>query len=141
KQTILLFAFLAGMVTTQAQTEEETIAWITEKLQQHFGNEQCNVKITQVTPCDISFVLICGEQTNEYQFNPSMSEWTGTENVIATAGAIIKVIRKGRYDSGKTEYISDLWFSEKGTPGIKVRLVKALNHLATFCREKKEEPF
>lgn len=143
KLFILSTFFFVISFTTRAQTKEETVAWITEKLQKH--SYDWEVQVIRVAPCEISYVWKSKRkydyETREYQFNPSMSKWlTGTNSMYAETGAIIKEVIKGSTSSNwnGTKYQSFVSLSEEGVPDIYERFAKALNHLATFCEKKKE---
>ncbi len=145
KLFILSTFFFVISFTTRAQTKEETIAWITEKLQTHAGDWK--VEVTKVTPCEISYVKKSKEinsyESREFQFNPSMSVWkksTSDGFIAAESGAIIKEVTKGSIFSNwnGTKYRSDLYLPKQGVLDIEERFAKALNHLATFCEKKKE---
>ena len=146
--TILLF--LTSTQQTQAQTKEETIAWIKEKLEKSTVFETgstltrlgtwSNFTIKNIEPCSIVI---------EYKYTSSKGEVSDyvqtlpTNNVnIDEVGRLIytsKVVLDKNISKGKNSFVSKSEFGiVKNEPDLRNRFLKALNHLATFCVEKKE---
>jgi len=148
--------FLLFTISSFAQTKEETIAWITEKLEKHgtFSGSNQKIQIIKVTPCEISYIY--SEKDGQYyteKFNPSSSVWKTIEDdnskdfayvkVKAVSGKVIEKYfnnwSNGRdISTGDTKYSGHILIFYKGEPDMGERLAKALNHLATFCEKKKE---
>lgn len=140
KAVITSFLLLQTAVSF-AQTKEETIAWIKEKLEKHNSANEWKIEVLNVSPCEIYF------KTNRnrdwyftYKFNPSASVWQSSDGYIkATSGEVIEAFTGTTSGSEKrTTYISKLYLNPMDVPDINERFVKALNHLATFCEKKKE---
>ncbi len=135
--TVLLLLF---SVTSFAQTKEETIAWIKEKLEKHGGETDKGerVEIINITPCNITYKLTYPHGNSSIiEFNPSSSIWDGK---TSRSGQIIKKYYnfEATNRGTKTIYISGLNIYSNGVPDIDQRIGKALNHLATFCPKKQE---
>ena len=136
--------FIAGTQTAQAQTKEETIAWIKEKLEKYGNwNPSDTYKITdvKVSPCRISWTYMENAKAEIYcSFNPSsVKSWKvaeSKEKIMADSKAIL----------WNLEYNGSSWMSENlyianGEANIHERMIKALLHLATFCEQGKGEAF
>lgn len=149
----LALFFMTGTQNAQAQTKEETVDWIKENLKKYATNGNTKnvkqVKVISVSPCGISYQVIDEDDSYQtYEFNPSYAiSWSRRGGTVHETGKTTRMIYSGgdgtlvkRYSSigNKTVYDSFIYIEEKDTPDIGSRLAKALNHLATFCVQKKE---
>lgn len=160
KKIITLFALclFVGAFTqnSHAQTKEETIAWIKEKMEKYSdkNSESYNVK---VTPCQITYTSIRKDiynrrYTNAYVLTEISFPTTSFISVKETAGFIeidfdIEAVEVKLYVKYGTlqEYILDYTnrtnsvdFIKNAESNLVERMEKALKHLATFCVQKKE---
>jgi len=130
--TICLLTF-TGMQTAEAQTKEETITWIKEKLEKYGGFEYIYFKDVQVSPCKISFTASYPSSSYSQSFNPStVKEWKIASNkkyIYADANVIHSVDSDGDVDT------YSIFGIKNGEANIHERMIKALLHLATFCNE------
>jgi|SRR5690554_108474 len=143
--TILLFASTSTQ-QTQAQTKEETIAWIKEKLEKYGGFIENSLESyytdVQVTPCMISFMEKYNytDESVPNSFNPSsVKSWSVSDDkgyIKADANVISKIFS----GNNKASMQSSL-FLRNGETDIHECMIKALLHLATFCDESKNEAF
>ncbi len=135
----LTLFFMAGMQNAQAQTKEETIAWIKEKLEKYGGYTSGSSVYTNVnvSPCLISYVEKINDKIYPAHFNPSKAQWTNDVDFAVIADP--KVITKTSV--GGTTYQALILHIREGESKLRDRMVKALNHLATFCEETKNEAF
>ncbi len=140
--SICLFIF-AGTQSAQAQTQEETIAWIKEKLEKYGGGYfDSYFKDVQVSPCKISYVegSLSWESYYSKSFNPStVKEWKVNSDKRSIF-ADTKAIRSVRNLDGDVNMRSHIWLIN-GESDIHERMIKALLYLATFCDEGKNETF
>lgn len=150
KKAITVFTicllFIAGTQISYAQTKEETIAWIKEKLEK-YGNWNISdtYKITdvKVSPCRISWTYMKNGEAKIYcSFNPSsVKSWKvaeSKEKIMADSKAILwnwELSRSSRSRMSENLYIAN------GEANIHERMIKALLHLATFCEQGKGEAF
>ena len=136
-KTIFILLALVCANSSFAQTQEETIAWIKEKLEKHGISEDTGIEVMEVEPCVIYYKRIFyGEDGDTEKFNPSESEWSvDNGRVISKKG---KIIEGFRIKSSTKFYTNWITLYENGVPDIEERFAKALNHLATFCEKKKE---
>lgn len=153
KKTVTILSIclltIAGVQTANAQTKEETIAWIKEKLGQYVkGIDKESIR---VSPCEISWVeaekqeniyLYYGAPPAEHcSFDPSKAgKWKVGENGqhITAASAIVKYAAYNTLSSEmeKEEFTELNFFSiELSKKDLAEDLARALNHLATFCEE------
>ncbi|MGV0927111.1 hypothetical protein ACTS9K_08080 [Empedobacter sp. ULE_I145] len=140
KRLLLILCVLGFANLSQAQTKEETIAWIKEKLEK-YGGWNDNISIAtfidvNVSPCKISFMQTNSEvEGKRKSFNPSHAKSWGVNiektNIFADANII-------DMDDGRA--VNNL-FLQNGESNIHERMIKALLHLATFCEETKNEAF
>ncbi len=142
-KTILTAFLLLQTVVSFGQTKEETIEWLKEKIKKHaVGSEESStrVEIITVSPCEISYKEVYKDGNYHHeQFDPSSSVWegkTGSGLLRAKAGAVIKATNTSW--NNRIVYISEKAIHLNGVPDIAERFAKALNHLATFCQNKKE---
>lgn len=138
--SICLFIF-AGTQSAQAQTQEETIAWIKEKLEK-YGGDDSYFKDVQVSPCKISYVegSLSWESYYSKSFNPStVKEWK-VDRYKSAIFADTKAIRSVRNLDGDVNMLAHIDLIN-GESDIHERMIKALLYLATFCDEGKNETF
>lgn len=145
KRLAVTLCVLGFINLSQAQTKEETIAWIKEKLERYGGNDFTSRSSTytnvKVSPCSISFILKYSDEREEYEgkFNPSLVKSWKVGRDVNYIYANTKVIHLT--DSFGQQIVDDMLFIRNGEPGIHNRIVKALLHLSTFCEETKKEVF
>jgi len=146
-KTIITALLLLFSISSFAQTKEETIAWIKEKLEKYGGGEDTSFINVQVSPCSISFTQTDdGVGAYYYSFNPSLvKQWNLLSSAVVERKlvgiiAMADVIRV-KSDESKEEYWSSLIRIRNGESDIHERMIKALLHLATFCEEGKNEAF
>ena len=139
---ICLMMVVAAIATAQAQTKEETMAWLKEKLEKCGGDDVTKSHFTnvQVSPCEISYIShsLLGEANNS--FNPAdvkMWKFFDDKTGLIADTEVIKIVY---CKSGRT--LSDSRLNIRNREGnIHKRMIKALLHLATFCEEDKSETF
>lgn len=136
-KTIIITIVLLFSLTSFAQTKEETIAWIKEKLEQHGGGDSSSYSDVQVSPCRISFTeKYSGGREYKISFSPSkVKEWE-TIGLSAYILADDEIILSTN-EMGEKENDRALWI-RKGEPDILNQMIRQLTHLAAFCEEKKE---
>ncbi len=139
----LLFALLLCFITSyavQAQTKEETITWVNQKLQTYlyldwFGatTEDLTIKVTECF-ITINFTYVANERNKR----------PGQYYIIPTDGVEFGE-RKINMKNGTESIRSESGFINSASFGIKIgeenlleRLNKAVTHLATFCPKKQE---
>jgi len=147
KSFFTLCLFVAFTTNTKAQTKEETITWLQEKLQKYiyydmFGSKGEDIRV-KVSECFITITFT--RATTEYQ---KPVKYYNQYFIIPTDGAQfgfyiemkdrVKSIRSKQYDhtEGFTG-TADVHITE-GEEKLKERLNKAVTHLATFCPKKVE---
>jgi len=140
---LLLFCLITSYAA-QAQTKEETITWLQEKIQNYIYfdgpmGEAENITVT-VNEC---FIII------NYMLTTTYSSYPNQYLIIPTAGVSldkeigmkngIESIRYRTFDNN--EQLSNrtlLFFVKSSEENLYERLQKAVDHLATFCPKKKE---
>lgn len=158
KKLLLICVFtLCYSYQAKAQTKEETISWLQEKLQKYvvFNPNFCRSETTsvEVTECSITvrFTLfyppIDVEQKiyrDQYYIIPTngLSFFNSTSpqgNGIGMKDGINN-IKKKLYNKSEDVDSGTALTVLKGEENLYERLQKAVDHLATFC-PKKEEAF
>ena len=143
KKLITICLFMATTFTANAQTKEETIDWMQQKLKTYmyydwFGAEAENVTIN----IDECFIFI--QYTYSYYEKGKKDATPGFYYKIPTDGVEFKARRiemKNNIQSinDKGHYTNSAAFGIKeGEVNLLERLNKAAAHLATFCPKKKE---
>ncbi|MEI9955275.1 MAG: hypothetical protein WDM90_02980 [Ferruginibacter sp.] len=136
------------ILSAQAQTKEETITWLKEKLDKYLIlNERTHNFVVTVTSCEIIF-----SYTYDLTYNGREVATTGNfKTIIPTDQTIFeinKISTKGdriieiNLNTQKKDFMQETsWFIIKEAElDLRARANKALAHLATFC-PKKEETF
>ena len=136
---ILLIIMVFGFVNlSQAQTKEETIAWIKEKIEKYAFMETEVIKINE---CEIVIKRYLLEGRKDL-----WDEITLPTNPVSIGGQNLNfksnVVKYFEGDTKKVKYEDKVFllldFSREDDLGI--RFLKAFQHLNTFC-EKKTETF
>lgn len=138
RKFILLLCLFATTIA-QAQTKEETMAWIKNKLQNanKFG------ATVEVTECEVKVVYKWGiriYQVHGIEFTKTGQMYTGSDAVRDVVYANYKGFTgiKLIENTGKIDFLYRDYICEISEENIIERLQKAFNHLATFCPKKKE---
>ncbi|OFM81178.1 hypothetical protein [Weeksella sp. HMSC059D05] len=167
KRLLLILCVLGFANLSQAQTKEETIAWIKEKFEKYhkiqgYTKENYDGSYDEltyslvITPCRIE--LRYGVKEDKYEinrtttygyiteisFNPNASKWGISDDdvVIAEKDVVLydyKHFFSKTTQKGYVNLIPDFDYKEEAN--LAERMAKALNHLATFCEETKNEAF
>lgn len=167
KRLLLILCVLGFTNLSQAQTKEETIASIKEKFEKYHKiqgytkeNYECSYDeltyLCVIKPCNIELhygvkrkenaregIRTLGSMT-KISFNPSRSKWgvNNTDVVIAEKNIVLYHYEHFFTRTIQREYfnqIPDFDYSKEAN--LAERMAKALNHLATFCEEGKNETF
>lgn len=136
---IMLFMTTAISNHAQAQTKEETIAWIKEKLENStsfYNSSWSNMKIKSITECAITYTF--KYYGNHEQTLPVKNATFDSEGRLKYSANVIIDIDKDLTEGGQSfKQYSDIRIIESEV-NLRERFLKALNHLATFCVEKKQ---
>ena len=144
----LLFLALALFVNTQtiqAQTKEETVAWIKEKFEKYYPYSLVNYQVLQHTvklsPCEI---IIYGElldkgssgEGNSYIIHLPIN----SKVIVEDDNGNIRVVPDKNVDLVFHEkndmYYGGYLLMNVRENNLAERMQKALSHLATFCDNK-----
>lgn len=165
----LIFTFLALLAFVslgQAQTKEETIAWIKEKFEKYHESGTYKKKSLEskssdgvgewtysliITPCYIKLKYSVSDiypgniragNFKDISFNPSTAKWSTSENGEVISDKKIIELDVISYSEHSNEYVNNMpFFDYSKEANLAERMAKALNHLATFCEETKNETF
>lgn len=143
---IVLAALLLPALVSQAQTKEETIAWLKEKLEKYsiFNRPAwafSELKLLSITECEITYtynyfkerqVKIALPTTGMVFYKAEKGVWWEYKSKVVRYENLIK--------NGDISY-SNLEMDigvENREENIYERIQKAIAHLATFCPKKTE---
>lgn len=157
KLLIILVIFIGIYNYAKAQTKEETITWLQEKLQKYYKFYGDKIVIT-VTECSITLSYNLLPETssgnkkayyNQYHIFPTdglifrlttgFTTWSGFEDYIAME--IKENLKRIRVkDFSEVEFLKSNSQIQivSGEENLSDRLNKAVTHLATFCPKTKE---
>ena len=128
--------------TVKAQTKEETITWLKEKLEKclkGYAQRADDIKLISINECE--FVVSYKMDGAEYEDTVP----TVNIDISLTDGNISfksKVIKKAYSNTDRKWYSGLLWLSiDDREDNVRARMLKAFQHLATFCPPKKAETF
>jgi hypothetical protein len=147
KWLIVLVLSASFANNAQAQTKEETITWLQEKLQKYlymsyFGSGAENITV-EITQCFITIRFTMTDTENR-----KLVKHYGQYYIIPTDGAQfghfiemkngVKSIRVKEYDNAESLTKTATFRITEGEEKLLERLQKAVDHLATFCPRTKE---
>ena len=136
----LVMLSIAGTQNAKAQTKEETIAWIKEKLEnstQGAYGSQSNFKVKAITECSIIYTYTSSGK--DYEETLPVKNITGYDNEKYSLKYSAEMVLSKNLTDGTQKFynVSDIAIIEREA-NLRERFLKALNHLATFCVEKKQ---
>jgi hypothetical protein len=138
----------------QAQTQEETITWLTEKLKLALHADSrayCNLTLEGLTACEMTVSLTdCYRGSSSYGRKttytlPIHGIRIGITRAKFSSGVVERTVFRYSFDAiknsnGGQEEWSVFEIDTEKEEDLKERMHKAFTHLATFC-PKKEETF
>lgn len=137
---LLITAMLSITSSSYAQTKQEAIDWLKEKLGNYIDSSKPyyyqNVKLIKLNECEITF-----EYKNRENETIRLEMPTADVTIDEYGRLTYKV------EAVKTTYNSGSTYFERSSNNIKIglreeniyeRIEKALKHLATFCPKKSE---
>jgi hypothetical protein len=143
KKGIIICLLIATTFSAKAQTKEETISWLKEKLTKslnlHWNNSQ-SIEIISITECELVI-------KHHYEFQEIGKVFI--QYKIPISSIIIGYMIKNKFETieyvdtwhhteGKLSQMGDSIYLADTEEKIYERLQKAFDHLATFCPKKKE---
>ena len=134
--TIYFLVFLGFTMQSQAQTKEETISWLKEKLGKYAEgpNSFTNITLQRINECEIVFSYVYGGGEWLQILPTSIAGLTNDGAFTYTAD-----LAADRKQGGEAKF-NNVSFIKIGNreENIRSRIEKALKHLATFCPKKQE---
>jgi hypothetical protein len=162
-KAITLIAICLFSMSSYAQTKEETISWLQEKLEKHFVNfASCTngwncyytFKSVEINECEIEYKCsyfwpFSGGTTDGYRIiiptkdlkinskGAFYIDFDGIKSIHTSSTYVGKLSKDSHFNS------MDYYFGIKtsGEVDLVNRIQKAINFLGTFCPEKKKEAF
>lgn len=144
KKTITIIAICLFSMNSHAQTKEETISWLQEKLTKYI---ECDINFKKldllitVSPCVITidykyYDQYLHENIIKIVKIPTDGVTIENEKIYVTGERITEqdITRGTSKFKNRFEYFS----LKEGDTDLHGRVKKALDHLATFCPKKRE---
>jgi hypothetical protein len=148
KKLLTICLIMATVFTVNAQTKEETISWLKEKLEKYLGVFQLNdLKLEELNECEfiISGRVIIGYGNKNTHldmkyFFPTKGVNIDSEGYISYDIEAVRVIMIPSHESRKEYFLNGgkKFSLSNREQDIYARIQKALDHLASFCPKKKE---
>lgn len=137
-KTVCLLVSLSFATQTQAQTKEETIAWLKEKLGKYMEGTDCkNIILQSINECEIvftyDFISNDGTISKYKQVLPTSITDIGMGGAFFYDRRMSYFQKQGENKVFVAVGILKLSYGEKD---IWKNADKALKHLATFCPKK-----
>lgn len=148
KKLVAIISMCFCLSQVYSQTQEETIAWIKETLENRVefkenvkGYAYLDFKVEKINPCNITITFTDKNLERNYIFAYNTYIIPTKIDSISNKGAIyskdaIKIIY-AQHDKEKSSYYSS--YTEvvliPNNQNLHERLKKALDHLNTFCKE------
>lgn len=133
-KTIITVIGLLFSLTSLAQTKEETISWLKEKLQTNIspgGSSFKDITIHSVDECEIIIKLKLGEANWKYTLP------TNIKNIIQPGFQYADEVVLLEIDE-KAPVKSKFCFLQlkENEENLGAEVVKAMNHLSAFCKKE-----
>ena len=140
RNAFLIASFCLLNTLSYAQTKEETISWLKEKLGSYMKTEDnTKAKLVSINECEIVFSfwrLYFGPYTEKIPTNVDSIDADSRFRYLSDVVYSGNTNKKGSYDGYSSRTLLKL---DKREENIHERVLKALKHLATFCPKKKEK--
>ncbi|MGX9985572.1 hypothetical protein [Soonwooa purpurea] len=138
KLGLAVTVFMATAVSNhaQAQTKEETISWLKEKLSKYmYQDKVSNITLHSIDECKIVFNYTYGGNRQCQQILPTTIKDITNEGAFRYSAQVAS-----DQEQGKEAFFSDYSYLKlnEREENIRARVEKALKHLATFCPKKQE---
>ena len=148
-KTIFLFLAMMYAGNSYAQTKEETISWLKEKLTKNIEISSIrgkveSIKVLAIDECSITviynlYVYDGTRRTSDYE---QITEEIPTNHIEKGIGGFKYpadlVIKKNLTKNTEVRYSETGFKIGYKEVDIENRILKALKHLSTFCEKKKE---
>lgn len=145
---LITICLVITVFTVKAQTKEETISWLTEKLTKYCYSTNANVFVESISECQIilketasngnDFSMVSYIPTKGMKINVDVNN----HDMYFPIEAIEKKISYTNSDASRRYFSKSTSFKiTEGEDQLLSRIEKAVAHLATFCPEKKKETF
>ncbi len=138
KLVLAILLFMATAVTNhaQAQTKEETISWLKEKLSKYmYYDNVSNISLQSIDECKMVFNYTYKVTEQYQQILPTAITGIDSDGKFRYSAAVASDQEQGK--EAKFYSFSFLKLGER-EENIHARVEKALKHLATFCPKKQE---
>jgi len=145
---IILAAFLLPALVSQAQTKEETIAWLKEKLGSYLTHSYTedlvfrNIKLISINECEVVITYECrGKGESDYvlcrETFPTLGWKIDKTGKIRFNSNVVTSTLSSTSEVFHFPFVGHVQIANR-EENIYERIQKAIDHLATFCPKKKE---
>ena len=132
----LALFFMAGIQNAQAQTKEETISWLKEKLSKYMEHDDVsNISLQSIDECKMVFNYTFAGSRQFQQILPTAITGINSHGKFTYSAQVASDQEQGKEANFSSNSFLQLGEREEN---ISARVEKALKHLATFCPKKKE---
>ncbi|MCA6068315.1 hypothetical protein JI747_014075 [Chryseobacterium sp. RG1] len=139
-----ILAIFFGLGIAEAQTKQETMAWIKEKIEKYGSytndvNISLYAKVIYINACEISFKVSWknweGDWEKSYAFPTDNIDFVYSYGIKFNAD-VVHYSNTYLTQDKAIDKVDVLQFNREAN--LDERFEKALKHLATFCEKKKE---
>ena len=132
---VILFMATATTNHAQAQTKEETISWLKEKLSKYmYAWDVSNIRLESIDECKIVFNYT-SSYTSWQQILPTSITGINDKGKFLYSASVASTQNQGKEAFFDEDSLLNL---EEREENLRARVEKALKHLATFCPKKQE---
>ena len=136
KKLFTLFAIILSIGVANAQTKEETISWLKEKLSKYmYAWDVSNIRLESIDECKMVFNYTHDGTKQYQQILPTEITGINNDDRFMYSAQVASDQEQGKEATFSSSSYLKLGEREEN---IKARVEKALKHLATFCPKKQE---
>ena len=138
KLGLAVMLFMATTVSNhaQAQTKEETISWLKEKLSKYmYMDKASNITLQSIDECKMVFNYTHDGTKQYQQILPTEITGINNDDRFMYSAQVASDQEQGKEATFSSSSYLKLGEREEN---LRARVEKALKHLATFCEKKKE---
>ncbi|WDF46438.1 hypothetical protein PQ459_16235 [Chryseobacterium sp. KACC 21268] len=140
RKLIMICMMMAVPVLANAQTKEETISWLKEKLKTCLVEQNSNTRLVSIDECQftIQYDQLYNDNTKDTdEVSFPFDGVTIKDGQLIYELDVIKRFRLGKANS-KVYYKTSSVLLRLCETDIYARMQKAMQHLSTFCPKQKE---
>ena len=137
KKLLTICLFMATVFNINAQTKEETISWLKEKLSLYLTSDADYLELKSIQECQFTVIINIKSINGLNNYHEYVIPYDGLMFVGGTISNEKDIIID-RYKEKVIYQDFTLLDIRNGETDIHSRILKATQHLLTFCPKKKE---